>query len=163
MSCWSWFDRLPPGFDLNRYITHVNRGITHFHASFWPLPRSISDADLESAKPPSGLEEHTSHHHSLLAGLKGGGGVGHIAADGTRTPVYKCSGHFRRCAPGETDTDGPVEFQKALVNPNQMVRLISKHLDIFQQEQLGDDVKRYSPELSFEDVETIAFPGIFKE
>ncbi|KAJ7801346.1 hypothetical protein B0H14DRAFT_3489671 [Mycena olivaceomarginata] len=31
---------LPPGFDLHRFITHVNRGITHFHGSFWPLSRT---------------------------------------------------------------------------------------------------------------------------
>ncbi|KAJ7843929.1 hypothetical protein B0H13DRAFT_2412212 [Mycena leptocephala] len=43
---------LPPGFDLHRYITHVNRGITHFHGSFWPLPRRLSDSAFEAAEPP---------------------------------------------------------------------------------------------------------------
>jgi hypothetical protein len=127
---------LPPGFDLNRYVAHVNRGITHFHASFWPLPRTISDAELESTEAPPEWKEYTSRHHFLFAGLKGGGGtLGYIKADGSREPVYKYSNssHFRRCAPGETDTDGPVEFQKAMVDPSKMVRLLSKHLDIFEQ------------------------------
>jgi hypothetical protein len=137
---------LPPGFDLNRYVSHVNRGITHFHASFWPVPRNISDVDLESAEPPPGWKEYAARHKFLFAGLKGGGGtLGCINADGTREPIYKFSnsGHFRRCAPGETDTEGPVEFQKAVVDPSRMVRLISKHLDIFEQGALR--VQTYRP------------------
>ncbi|KAJ7435284.1 hypothetical protein FB451DRAFT_1194756 [Mycena latifolia] len=43
---------LPPCFDLHRYITHVNRGITHFHGSFWPLPCRLSDSAFEAAEPP---------------------------------------------------------------------------------------------------------------
>ncbi|KAJ7147225.1 hypothetical protein C8R46DRAFT_1129723, partial [Mycena filopes] len=126
---------LPPGFTLNRYITHVNRGITHFHASFWPLPRHLSDADVESTQPSQEWKAHAARHDRLLAGLKGGQEIiGRIHADGTREPWYKGSGggHFRRCAPGETDMDGPPESKKPLLDPSKMVQLISKHLDIFE-------------------------------
>jgi hypothetical protein len=126
---------LPPDFDLHRYVSHVNRGITHFHASFWPLPRHISDADVDTAKPPPGWMEYVERHDMLLSGLKGGQGlIGRINQDGTRVPLFKFgpSGHFRACAPGETDTEGPAEFQKPLVSPSKMVRLLSKHLDVFK-------------------------------
>ncbi|KAF8198270.1 hypothetical protein K438DRAFT_1759653 [Mycena galopus ATCC 62051] len=116
---------LPPGFDLNRYITHVNRGITHFHASFWPIPRTVSDAELEAAEKPLEWELYAGRHHHFLSGLKGGQGVvGRILPDGTRIPMYKIGsgGHFRRCAPGETDTEGPAAFQKPLVDPSRTVR-----------------------------------------
>ncbi|KAJ7435285.1 hypothetical protein FB451DRAFT_1194757 [Mycena latifolia] len=43
---------LPPGFDLDRLLLHINRGITHFHGSYWPLPFKLSDADFEAAEPP---------------------------------------------------------------------------------------------------------------
>ncbi|KAJ7449141.1 hypothetical protein B0H11DRAFT_2079659 [Mycena galericulata] len=88
---------LPPGFDLNRYVTH--------------------------------------RHHHLLSGLKGGQGIiGVINADGTRKPVYKFNGggHFRRCAPGETDSDGPAEFKKPLMDSSRMVGLISLHLESYE-------------------------------
>ncbi|KAJ7743367.1 hypothetical protein B0H16DRAFT_1561574 [Mycena metata] len=127
---------LPPGFDLNRYITHVNRGITHFHASFWPLPRHLSDVDIASAAPPRGWKDHALRHDLKLSGLKGWQNiVGLVHADGTREPVYKGSvdGHFRRCAPSETDSDGPTKWKKLLVDPSKMVQLISKHLEIVQE------------------------------
>ncbi|KAJ7614356.1 hypothetical protein FB45DRAFT_1008611 [Roridomyces roridus] len=128
---------MPPGFDLNRYIPHVNRGITHFHASFWPLPRNISDADLESAEAPGPLVLYTFTQHQMLSGLKGGQNVvGELHADGSHTPRYKfckANGHFRACAPGETDYDGPVEYRKALENPSRMACLLSKHLDHYEQ------------------------------
>lgn len=126
---------LPPGFDLNRYVTHVNRGITHFHASFWPLPRNIADADLESAEIPPGWREYMVRHHVGLSGLRGGQGlIGYVHPDGRREPIYKFNGggHFRRCAPGETDSEGPAEFKKAIVDPSKMVRLISKHIAIYE-------------------------------
>ncbi|KAJ7461691.1 hypothetical protein B0H11DRAFT_2055546 [Mycena galericulata] len=126
---------LPPGFDLNRYVTHVNRGITHFHTSFWPLPRSVSDTDLEFAEVPKGWRDYMKRHHHLLSGLKGGQGIiGVINADGTRKPVYKFGdgGHFRRCAPGETDSDGPAEFKKPLMDSSRMVGLISRHLESYE-------------------------------
>jgi hypothetical protein len=53
---------LPPGFDLHRYITHLNRGITHFHGSFWPLPRRLSDTAFESAEPPPEWVDYMSQH-----------------------------------------------------------------------------------------------------
>ncbi|KAF8187034.1 hypothetical protein K438DRAFT_2019718 [Mycena galopus ATCC 62051] len=131
---------LPPDFDLNRYVTHVNRGITHFHASFWPVPRNISDADLqlESAIMPKGWKPYAKPHHELLSGLKGGQDIiGRISSDGTRVPVYKVSksGHFRRCAPGETDLEGPAEFQKPLLDPSRTVRFISQHIATVAEEQ----------------------------
>ncbi|KAF7335757.1 MYND-type domain-containing protein [Mycena venus] len=160
---------LPPGFDLNRYVTHVNRGITHFHASFWPLPRNISDADIESAKVPAGWREHALRHHQLLSGLKGGQSiVGYVHADGTREPFFKGSdgGHFRRCAPGETDSDGPAEYKKLLTDPSKMVRLLSKHLEIFEHEQnvkMTKNITRFDPRLTMEEVKKIVFPGHSEE
>lgn len=130
---------LPPGFDLNRYVSHVNRGITHFHASWIPLPRNISDADIESAEMPEEWWEYTARHNHLLAGMKGGQGIiGYIYPDGTRKPIYKWdnSGHFRHCTPGETDFEGAAEFKKQLVDPSKMVRLISKHLAILEDGEL---------------------------
>ncbi|KAJ7159935.1 hypothetical protein C8R43DRAFT_948012 [Mycena crocata] len=114
---------LPPGFDLHRYITHVNRGITHFHASFWPLPRNISDADLKGAPIPKEWINYAHMHFKELSGLKGQCVIGVENPDGTRTPMYKLgqNGHFRRCAPGETDTDGPEEYRKLLVDPSRMM------------------------------------------
>ncbi|KAJ6541412.1 hypothetical protein B0H19DRAFT_1077262 [Mycena capillaripes] len=44
---------LPLGFDLHRYIMHINREITHFQGSFWPLPRRLSDAAFKEAEPPT--------------------------------------------------------------------------------------------------------------
>ncbi|KAJ7436855.1 hypothetical protein FB451DRAFT_186684 [Mycena latifolia] len=156
---------LPPGFDLNRYVTHVNRGITHFHASFWPLPRSMSDAEVERAEAPPGWWEYVKRQHILLSGLKGGQGIiGRVHADGTREPVYKFGpgGHFRRCAPGETDSDGPAEFKKPLVDPSRMVRLISEHLAVFENEQqlaMVKNTKRFDPSLTLEDVKKRLCPG----
>ncbi|KAJ7186650.1 hypothetical protein C8R46DRAFT_1057645 [Mycena filopes] len=136
---------LPPGFDLHRYITHVNRGITHFHASHWPLPRNISDADLEAAVMPKGWAEYAMTHHLALSGLKGQGVIGVEHPDGTRTPIYKWStnGHFRRCAPGETDTDGPEELRKQVVDPSRMVRKLSALLDDLSSTQ-GRFTKKYT-------------------
>ncbi|KAJ6470348.1 hypothetical protein C8R45DRAFT_1015437 [Mycena sanguinolenta] len=128
-------DVLPPGFNLNRYITHVNRGITHFHASWVPLPRNVSDVDIEYMEMPQGWWDYVARNHQLIGGLKGGQGTaGYIWPDGRTQPVYKwaSSGHFRRCAPGETDFDVAEEFKKQLVDPSKMVRLVSKHLGIFE-------------------------------
>ncbi|KAF8187020.1 hypothetical protein K438DRAFT_1973200 [Mycena galopus ATCC 62051] len=161
---------LPPDFDLNRYVTHVNRGITHFHASFWPIPRNISDAalELESAKMPKEWKEYAKHHHDLLSGLKGGQGIiGRILPDGTRVPVYKVSngGHFRKCAPGETDLEGPAAFQKPLVDPSKTVQFISRHLATVEEEQRvlmdAEDNKfeSYDPSLTVDDYFKHSFPG----
>ncbi|KAF7372771.1 BZ3500-MvSof-1268-A1-R1-Chr4-3g07231 protein [Mycena sanguinolenta] len=131
-------DVLPPGFDLNRYVTHVNRGITHFHGSWIPLPRNVSDVEIESMDMPQGWWDYVARNHFHIEGLKGGQGTaGYIWPDGRREAVYKwdSSGHFRRCAPGETDFDVAEEFKKHLVDPSRMVRLISKHLAIFEDKQ----------------------------
>ncbi|KAJ6603356.1 hypothetical protein DFH09DRAFT_1458806 [Mycena vulgaris] len=171
---------LPPGFDLNRYITHVNRGITHFHASFWPLPRTISDADLESAEPPPGWRSYMGQEHWLISRLKGGQGIiGRVHPDGTREPIYKFSdgGHFRHCAPGETDSEGPAKFKKPLVGPSRMVQLIPRHLDIYEHvlsirtwlkcvdpsaEQalvMEKSTMMFDPSMSLEDAKEMLCPG----
>ncbi|KAF7354787.1 hypothetical protein MSAN_01392900 [Mycena sanguinolenta] len=130
---------LPPGFDLHRYIAHVNRGITHFHASFWPLPRNaltnLTEAELQEVgnKPPEGWVGYGWRHHELVSGLKGQGVVGIQRPDGTKVPIFKYSrsGHIRFCAPGETDTEGPEEFKKLMVDPSKMVRMIYNWLEYF--------------------------------
>ncbi|KAF7368041.1 hypothetical protein MSAN_00870000 [Mycena sanguinolenta] len=149
---------LPPGFNLNRYVSHVNRGITHFHASWVPLPRDISDADINSTEIPEQWWDYVARHDYLLGGMKGGQGlVGRIRKDGTREPLYKWdnSGHFRRCAPGETDFDGAEEFKKQLVDPSKMVRLISKHLAILEDEKREtaetDIAKSFDPTVTVAD------------
>ncbi|KAJ7656807.1 hypothetical protein DFH06DRAFT_1132034 [Mycena polygramma] len=159
---------LPPGFDLNRYVTHVNRGITHFHASWWPMPRSISDADIESAAMPPGWREYMERQHGLLSGLNGGQGlIGRILKDGTRVPVYKFSngGHFRRCVPGETDFDGAAEYQKAIVDPSRVVRLVSKHLQAFELEERLKMQKNlfatFDPTISVDDAAKLLETGYF--
>ncbi|KAF7337094.1 hypothetical protein MVEN_02146700 [Mycena venus] len=68
---------LPPGFDLHRYITHVNRGITHFHGSFWPLPRKLSDTAFDAAKPPKEWLHYMRHHPG-----------GFIYVDGIESEVF---------------------------------------------------------------------------
>ncbi|KAJ7682077.1 hypothetical protein DFH06DRAFT_1463921, partial [Mycena polygramma] len=100
---------LPPHFDLHQYITHVNRGVTHFHASFYDLPRGISDEELKCAEPPTAYANYTWDHILALSGLKGQHVMGIEREDGTRTPFVKrgLNGHIRACAPGETDSDGP--------------------------------------------------------
>ncbi|KAF7367611.1 hypothetical protein MSAN_00824500 [Mycena sanguinolenta] len=147
---------LPPGFDLNRYVTHVNRGITHFHASWIPLSRNVSDVDIESMEMPQAWWDYVKRHYDSIAGLKGGQGtIGYISPDGTREPVYKwdSSGHFRRCAPGETDFDVAEEFKKQLVDPSMLVRLISKHLIIYEEKQrAATKTKTFDPKMTVEDV-----------
>ncbi|KAJ7853702.1 hypothetical protein B0H14DRAFT_3136801 [Mycena olivaceomarginata] len=118
-------DVLPPAFDLHRYITHVNRGITHFHASFWPLPRdSFRCGAGRPGTSAAGRMEFPMLRGTTgtISGLRGQGVVGIELPDGTRVPIYKvgANGHFRRCAPGETDTDGAEEFKKLLVDPSRM-------------------------------------------
>ncbi|KAJ6602635.1 hypothetical protein DFH09DRAFT_1069019 [Mycena vulgaris] len=124
---------LPPNFDLHRYITHVNRGVTHFHASFWPLPRDISDSALEASEAPDAYCTYFWDNFQLLSGLKGQGVTGIVNKDGTRTPLIKRSqsGHIRLCASGETDSDGPPEYKKQLENPSRMVAKIAGELDYF--------------------------------
>jgi hypothetical protein len=122
---------LPPNFDIHRYITHVNRGVTHFHASFWNLPRDISDSGLESAELPPEYGSYAFNHHLALSGLKGQGVIGIMNADGSKTPLFKraLSGHVRVCAPGETDSDGPAAYKKLLTDPSRIVKTIAEDLD----------------------------------
>ncbi|KAJ7147213.1 hypothetical protein C8R46DRAFT_1129703, partial [Mycena filopes] len=133
---------LPPGFDLDRFIAHVNRGITHFHASFCPLPRDLmAELDVAATPVPAGWLDHARRHSLMLSGLKGGqNNIGRIDADGKRTPVYKGGpgGHFRRCAPGETDSDVAPESKKELADPSKMVQLMCRHLEIFEREQRAE-------------------------
>ncbi|KAJ6602671.1 hypothetical protein DFH09DRAFT_1354919 [Mycena vulgaris] len=152
---------LPPGFDLHRYITHVNRGITHFHASFWPLPRKISDADLDSAPIPEGWVAYAQRHHTVLSGLKGQCVIGVENPDGSRVPIYKfgLNGHFRRCAPGETDTDGPEEFKKLLVDPSRMVRMIAGYLQIFDAHQDATMKEKKYPGYTAEQIKAALIPN----
>ncbi|KAJ6454401.1 hypothetical protein C8R45DRAFT_1189557 [Mycena sanguinolenta] len=108
---------LPPGYDLNQFVNH---------------------AEIESMEMPEGWWDYVERHDNLLGGMKGGQGfVGYINPDGAREPVYKWddSGHFRRCAPGETDFEGTEQFKKQLVDPSKTVRLISKHLTIFEEKK----------------------------
>ncbi|KAJ7661714.1 hypothetical protein B0H17DRAFT_1144592 [Mycena rosella] len=109
---------LPPNFDLHRYITHVNRGVTHFHASFWPLSRDISDPALDAAEQPPAYIAYARQHHMMLSGLKGQGVIG-IPRTGTSVFAPR----------GETDTDGPAASKKQLIDPTRMVRKITSTLD----------------------------------
>ncbi|KAJ7127618.1 hypothetical protein C8R44DRAFT_873447 [Mycena epipterygia] len=84
---------LPPGFDLHRFITHVNRGITHFHGSYWPLPLRLSDADFAAAEPPNQWLRHMRlHHYGFLPIDKFEDTLevfGVVKRDGTQVPLYE--------------------------------------------------------------------------
>jgi hypothetical protein len=128
---------LSPNFNLHRYITHVNRGVTHFHASFWAMPRDISDSALEAAEWPLGYNSYMVQHLIAISGLKGQGVIGIIDEHGKRTLIIKrgLSGHVRFCAPGETDTDGPDAYKKLLVDPSRIVKKIVEWLEIMYEMQ----------------------------
>jgi hypothetical protein len=118
---------LPPNFDLHRYITHVNRGVTHFHASFWNPPPDISDFDLESAVTSLEYASYAFEHHLALSGLKGQGVFGIVNEDASKTPLSKraLSRHIRVYAPDETDSDGSAAYKKLLTDPSRIVKKIS--------------------------------------
>jgi hypothetical protein len=128
---------LPPDFDLHRYITHVNRGVTHFHASFWALPREISDSDLESADPPPEYDSYLFDHHLAISGLMGQGVIGIMDEHGNRTPIIKTglAGHVRLCAPGETDTERAAAYRKLLADPSRIVKMLAKDLSVMYEAQ----------------------------
>ncbi|KAJ7728331.1 hypothetical protein B0H16DRAFT_1777737 [Mycena metata] len=128
---------LPPNFDLHQYITHVNRGVTHFHASFWNISRDISDSELEVAEPPDSYCDYAFSHLQTVSGLKGQGVIGIQNEDGTRTPLFKRaqSGHIRKCAPGETDSDGPAAYKKLIADPSRIVKKIMVDLDAWYEIQ----------------------------
>ncbi|KAJ7186648.1 hypothetical protein C8R46DRAFT_277269 [Mycena filopes] len=143
---------LPPNYDLHQYITHVNRGVTHFHAAFLNLPRDMSDAALEDAEPSDKYCDYAFDHLLAVSGLKGQGVIGIQEADGTRTPLFKRgqNGHLRKCAPGETDSDGPAAYKKVVTDPSRMVRKIAKHLEYLyelQDRALGMTEKKYPMEM----------------
>ncbi|KAJ7897706.1 hypothetical protein B0H14DRAFT_2557687 [Mycena olivaceomarginata] len=125
---------LPPNFDLHRYITHINRGVTHFHASFWALPRDISDSDLESADPLPEYDSYLFDHHLAISGLMG---QGIMDEHGNRTPIIKIglAVHVRLCAPGEADTEGAAAYRKLLVDPSRIVKMLAKDLSVMYEAQ----------------------------
>ncbi|KAJ6455353.1 hypothetical protein C8R45DRAFT_1111394 [Mycena sanguinolenta] len=131
---------LPPNFDLHRYITHVNHGITHFHASFWPLTRhvltSMTEVEQDEAEKdaPSALLGYASRHRQVLFGGEEQGVASLLQSYGARVPSFKRNtsaknGYFSSCAPGETDTDSPGEFKTLVVDPSRMVRMLSRVLE----------------------------------
>ncbi|KAF7354757.1 Mynd domain protein [Mycena sanguinolenta] len=133
-------DFLPPNFDLHRYITHVNRGITHFHASFWPLPRNVLmnmtevEEDEVEKGASSALSDYASRHHEVLFGRQGQGVASLLQSDGAKVPSFKRnqsakSGYFRSCAPGETDANDSEDFKKLVVDPSRMVRMLSRVIE----------------------------------
>ncbi|KAJ6455350.1 hypothetical protein C8R45DRAFT_1111392 [Mycena sanguinolenta] len=120
---------LPPNFDLHRYIPHVNRGVTHFHASFWPLPRKVStnmtDLELEEVEKnaPQTLYNYASKHREILFGREG------EATRVQRQPECKGWCYFRSCAPGGTDADSLEDFKTLVIDPSRMVHLLSRVLE----------------------------------
>ncbi|KAJ7161129.1 hypothetical protein C8R46DRAFT_1194446 [Mycena filopes] len=132
---------LPPGFDLHRYLTHVNRGITHFHASFWPLSRHwhLSDDDLEYAMVPAGWREYALRHHQMLSILKNGCGLqDHVG--------YSY----------------PPESKKLLFDSSKMVRLVSNELDKLEQELKDKQDKRKLEELKLHQQRANAIASFLK-
>jgi hypothetical protein len=123
---------LPPSFDLHRYITHINREITHFHGSFWPLPRRLSDAAFEAAEAPkdwlrymrlncNGFQYVTGITSAVFGVAKG---------DGRQAPLYKYDKHvyevafdWRLEALAKVDT---TEFKKLLDDPSRKVCLVPR-------------------------------------
>ncbi|KAJ6541448.1 hypothetical protein B0H19DRAFT_1268447 [Mycena capillaripes] len=122
---------LPPGFDLHRYITHINRGITHFHGSFWPLPRLLSDAVFKEAEPPKEWLRYMrlipNGFHCITSITET---FGVSKRDGKRVPLYRydkdvCDVSFdsRLEALAKIDT---TEFKKLLDDPSRKVYLIPR-------------------------------------
>ncbi|KAJ7726271.1 hypothetical protein DFH07DRAFT_853027 [Mycena maculata] len=119
-----------------------------FPCSFWPLPRDISEFDLEAAEKPGEYAAYSFDHHLALSGLHGQGVIGIENEDGTRIPLLKRAqnGHMRWCAPGETDTSGPAVYKKHLVNPSRLVKKIWEDLKFWyevQDKALATSEKRW--------------------
>ncbi|KAJ7120237.1 hypothetical protein C8R44DRAFT_853515 [Mycena epipterygia] len=132
---------LPPAFDLHRYITHVTRGITHFHGSFWPLPRRLSDAAFEAAEPPS---EWIRYMRLQPEGFGPGYGRRRLASfdfdnmdaevfgvakrDGTRVQLFKydknVSGASFDNRPAEIAKVDTTEFKKLLDDPSRRLCMV---------------------------------------
>ncbi|KAJ7679441.1 hypothetical protein DFH06DRAFT_1415594 [Mycena polygramma] len=125
---------LPPGFDLHRLITHLNRGITHFHGSFWPLPRRLSDNDFEAAAPPPEWVGYMRHHSSgFTFDLNMNTVATHLFCvekrDGSYTQLFKFDENVSRTpfdsrlkAIAEVDA---TEFKKLLDDPSRRLRMVS--------------------------------------
>ncbi|KAJ7856519.1 hypothetical protein B0H14DRAFT_2752943 [Mycena olivaceomarginata] len=122
---------LPPGFDLHRFITHVNRGITHFHGSFWPLPRGLSDIAFEAAEPPrEWLHYMLVHYDGFVFVGPDRQGFGVEKRDGTRVPLYR---YYVRIWIGPRTHDESLsklakidtaEFKKLLDDPKRKVCMV---------------------------------------
>ncbi|KAJ7862239.1 hypothetical protein B0H14DRAFT_3134298 [Mycena olivaceomarginata] len=122
---------LPPGFDLHRFITHVNRGITHFHGSFWPLPRGLSDIAFEAAEPPrEWLHYMLVHYDSFVFVGPDRQGFGVEKRDGTQVPLYR---YYVRIWIGPRTHDESLsklakidtaEFKKLLDDPKRKVCMV---------------------------------------
>ncbi|KAJ7920183.1 hypothetical protein B0H13DRAFT_2425645 [Mycena leptocephala] len=116
---------LPPGFDLHRLITHINRGITHFHGSFWPLPRRLSDAAFTAAEPPPEWLQNMRRHAAGFLYVADGLApevLGIEKRDGTHVPLYKFDQRTNQIAfdsrlPELAKID-TTEFKKLLDDPS---------------------------------------------
>ncbi|KAJ7346126.1 hypothetical protein DFH08DRAFT_809963 [Mycena albidolilacea] len=121
---------LPPGFDRNRYISPTSTAASLSCTLLGSSPQHLQCRYRICTNTP-GME--AIRGASSYADLRSQGrrrfyeSIGRIHGDGTREPVYKFSngGHFHRCVLGETDSDVAPEFQKPLIDPSKMVRLIS--------------------------------------
>ncbi|KAJ7648473.1 hypothetical protein B0H17DRAFT_1148024 [Mycena rosella] len=116
----------PPGFDLRHYITHVNRGITHFHGSFWPLSRRLSDSAFEAAEPPPEWIRYMLRHSQGFYMV--GEMFSVVKRDGTLVPLFKydstvsgASFYDRPAALAKVDS---TEFKKLLDNPSRRLYIV---------------------------------------
>jgi hypothetical protein len=122
---------LPPSFDLHRLITHINRGITHFHGSFWPLPRRLSDAAFTAAEPPPEWMQNMRRHAAGFVFVADGLALevfGIQKRDGTHVPLYKFDQRTNRIAfdsrlPELAKID-TTEFKKLLDDPSRKVCMV---------------------------------------
>ncbi|KAJ7923553.1 hypothetical protein B0H13DRAFT_2316492 [Mycena leptocephala] len=106
---------LPPYFDLHRYITSI-------------AASRISTRRSGRSRATSLMRTSTLRRRRRSQGV-----IGIEKPDGTRVPLYKYSanGHFRVCAPGESDTEGPEYCKRLLVDPSRMVRMLYGFLEVF--------------------------------
>ncbi|KAJ7648474.1 hypothetical protein B0H17DRAFT_1215619 [Mycena rosella] len=125
---------LPPGFDLHRFITHVNRGITHFHGSYCPLPRKLSDAAFEAAEPPKQWLHYMRLHHNGFQSIDRFDNrmevFGVVKRDGTQVPLYDYNENLAKptsdaLLEAMTEVD-PTEFKKFLDDPDRQLCIIPR-------------------------------------
>lgn len=128
---------LPPGFDLDRLISHINRGITHFHGSYWPLPFKLSDADFEAAKPPDQWLRYMRLHPHGFQPVDRYNNLWEVFGvekrDGTRVPLYDYSEELAKLPSDRDSSDSvlealgkvdPTEFKKFLDDPERKLCVI---------------------------------------